>query len=357
MLPLSGSGLCGNTGALTSFGPSLVVHDQFNGDNGEGAVYLTGPRFNIIAGGSVFSGSDQELQTSFDFPFPISAIQANDHTLWLYSNLFPVPELQLTLGGGFDQLRETISSTQILSHTQFDPKIGVSWKVLPSTTLRAAWFETLKRPLIGDFSLRSGQTIEPTQVAGFNQLFDDLPGSSTRRWGVGIDQKLNKPFFESDTLLLGAEWSQRQLTVPFALTDPLTGNPAILEQGWKERYGRGYLSWLPSERLALNAGLDYQALHRTPFGANLDGFSTVQLLQVPFELRYFDPNGLLGLVRTTVVREQGQFLDVTTNQLSPGKGTFATVDMGIGWRYPGRPFIATFEVQNLLDFAFSFSGR
>jgi hypothetical protein len=75
---------------------------------------------------------------------------------------------------------------------------------------------------------------------------------------------------------------------------------------------------------------------------------------VPVELRYFDPDGLLGLVRTTVVREQGQFLDVTTGGVNPGKGTFATVDMGIGWRYPGRPLIATFEVQNLLDSHFHF---
>ena len=212
----------------------------------------------------------------------------------------------------------------------------------------------MKRPLIGDPSLRNGQTIEPTQVAGFNQLFDDLPGSKTRRWGVAIDQKLHNPFFASDTLLLGAEWSQRQLTVPFALIDPVTAAPSILEQGWKEKYGRGYLSWLPSERLALNAGLDYEALQRTPFGASLDGFSTVQLLQAPFELRYFDSERSVRLGQDYLVREQGQFFDVTSGGITPGKATFATVDMGIGWRYPGRPFIATFEVQNLLDSHFHF---
>jgi Flp pilus assembly protein TadD len=344
----------GNTGALVSSGLPFAVHDQFNGDNGEGAVYLTGPRFNLIAGGSVFSGSDQQLQTSFDLSFPITTFQASDHSVWFYSNLLPVPALRLTLGGSFDQLREKNDSTEILNRTEFAPKLGFSWDVLPNTTLRAAWFATLKRPLIGDPSLRSGQTIEPTQVAGFNQLFDDLPGSKTQRWGVGIDQNLQNPFFASDTLLLGAEWSQRQLTVPFALIDPLTGAPSILEQGWKERYGRGYLSWLPSKQLALNAGAGYEALYRTPFGANLDGFSTIQLLQFPLELRYFDPNGLLGLVRTTVVREHGQFFDVTSHEISPGKATFATVDLGIGWRYPGRPFIATFEVQNLLDSHFHF---
>jgi len=32
------------------------------------------------------------------------------------------------------------------------------------------------------------------------------------------------------------------------------------------------------------------------------------------------------------------------------------VDMGIGWRYPGRPLIASFEVQNLLDSNFHFQN-
>jgi hypothetical protein len=77
-------------------------------------------------------------------------------------------------------------------------------------------------------------------------------------------------------------------------------------------------------------------------------------LRAPLELRYFDPNGLLGLIRTTIVREQGQFFDVTTSNISPGKDTFATLDIGIGWRFPGRPFIATFEAENVLDSHFHF---
>jgi hypothetical protein len=191
-------------------------------------------------------------------------------------------------------------------------------------------------------------------VAGFNQLFDDVTGTRARRWGIGIDQKLPNPFFASDTFLLGAEWSQRQLNVPYESLDVPTGTTTITDLGWKERYGRGYLSWLLGERLSFNAEVDYEALHRTEFAASVDGFSQIQLLRVPVELRYFDPNGLLGLVRTTVVREQGQFFDVASGDISPGKGTFATVDMGIGWRYPGRPFIATLEVQNLLDAHFHY---
>jgi hypothetical protein len=201
--------------------------------------------------------------------------------------------------------------------------------------------------------LRNGQTIEPTQVAGFNQLFDDPTGARAQRWGVAIDQKVPNPFFKSDTLLLGAEWSQRQLSVPITFASG-GAVPTVVEPGWKERYGRAYLSWLLSERLAFNAAINYEALHRTELAADIDGFVKIQLLTAPIELRYFDPNGLIGLMRTTLVREQGQFLDVNSFEIGPGKGTFATVDMGIGWRYPGRPLIASLEIQNLLDSHFHY---
>jgi len=323
-------------------------------NSGETAAYLTGDRINIIAGGSTLSGSDQLRRTIPGLFSAVTPIQANDHSVWLYANLTPIPGLRLTLGGVFDQLSTTVDRIETLNRSEFDPKLGISFDVLSGTTLRAGWFTTLKRPLIGDLSFRSGQTIEPTQIVGFNQLFDDPAGTKTRRWGAAIDQKLPNPFFASDTLLLGAEWSQRQLSVPINVTDPSTGLPTIVEPGWKERYGRAYLSWLLNEQLAFNAAVEYEALDRSLLGADLDGFVNVQLLRAPVELRYFDPNGLLGLVRTTIVREQGQFFDVTNGTVSPGKGTFATLDLGIGWRYPGRPLIATFEAQNVLDSHFHF---
>ena len=72
------------------------------------------------------------------------------------------------------------------------------------------------------------------------------------------------------------------------------GVPTLVEPGWKERYGRGYLNWLLSERLAFNAAINYEALHRSELAADIDGFVKIQLLTAPIELRYFDPNGLLA---------------------------------------------------------------
>ena len=74
---------------------------------------------------------------------------------------------------------------------------------MPGTTARAAIFRTLKGPVV------SNQTIEPTQVAGFNQFFDDFDGTDAWRYGVGVDQKLGA------RAAIGAEFSARELTIPF----------------------------------------------------------------------------------------------------------------------------------------------
>ena len=55
--------------------------------------------------------------------------------------------------------------------------------------MRAAAFRVLKRTLITD------QTLEPTQVAGFNQFFDDLNGTEAWRYGGAIDQKFTDTIF------------------------------------------------------------------------------------------------------------------------------------------------------------------
>ena len=51
-------------------------------------------------------------------------------------------------------------------------KVGFRWNLTDRIQLRGAAFQTVKRALSVD------QTIEPTEVAGFNQLFDDINGTN-----------------------------------------------------------------------------------------------------------------------------------------------------------------------------------
>ena len=63
----------------------------------------------------------------------------------------------------------------------------MSWNLKPGTTLRAAGFRTLKRTLVTD------QTLEPTQVAGFNQFFDDPSATESEVFGLAVRPEIRTP--------------------------------------------------------------------------------------------------------------------------------------------------------------------
>ena len=62
------------------------------------------------------------------------------------------------------------------------------WHPSSATTVRAAVFSVLS------VTNYANQTIEPTQVAGFNQFYDDLIGSTSWRYGLGLDHKFSDQY-------------------------------------------------------------------------------------------------------------------------------------------------------------------
>ncbi|HEY0336095.1 MAG TPA: FecR domain-containing protein, partial [Burkholderiales bacterium] len=75
---------------------------------------------------------------------------------------------RLTVQGGVaaDRLSVRYSfNNDVISRNQWTPKLGVMWKPLTGTTVRAASLIAVRRPFVGS------QTLEPTQIAGCNQYF------------------------------------------------------------------------------------------------------------------------------------------------------------------------------------------
>ena len=87
-------------------------------------------------------------------------------------------DLSFTLGASYDDLEDPDFGTDGLN-----PKFGAVWDMAPDSTVRIAAFETLKRTLAAD------QTLEPTNIAGFNQFYDDFDATETKVYGIGFDQK------------------------------------------------------------------------------------------------------------------------------------------------------------------------
>ena len=108
------------------------------------------------------------------------------HNAYTYANINLLKNVTITAGASFDYLERAILPPFQEERSQFNPKFGITWNPFPSTTVRAAAFRVLKRTLITD------QTLEPTQVAGFNQFFDDPNVTEAWRYGAGHRSEIYK---------------------------------------------------------------------------------------------------------------------------------------------------------------------
>jgi tetratricopeptide (TPR) repeat protein len=296
----------------------------------------------VLPGTSLVSESDQEIK------------QKN---AYVYAYIPWGDTLTFTLGASYDDFESDETEVDTLTFNgislppeksttkykidknQFNPKFGITWQVQPDTTLRAAGFRTVAR------SLSSSQTVEPTQVAGFNQFYDDPEGSDINRYGLAIDQ-----VFTTD-LTAGAEYSWRDLEVVISDDDSTFD--------WDEQFARAYLYWTPHPRLAASAEYQYEKFDRDPAFTGKFRATELRTHKLPLGINYFHPNGLIGKLSATFIDQKGDFStsgpgfigDAPTKEESDN---FWLVDASIGYRLPKRRGLISLGVSNLFDESFNF---
>jgi hypothetical protein len=195
-------------------------------------------------------------------------------------------------------------------------------------------------------TLLTNQTLEPTQVAGFNQFYDDLESTDAWTYGAAVDQKF------SQTMFGGLEFTKRNLDVPIAFTDPFTGVTEVQRNGWDENVARAYFFWTPSDRVALSA--EYRYEHFTRSGDLTFGFSEVTTNRVPLGLKYFHPEGVGFALLGTYYNQNGEFQRRSSLCCESGSSTFWIADAALSYRFPKRYGFFTFGVTNLFDKQFKY---
>jgi len=252
---------------------------------------------------------------------------------YVYAHVRCPAGVKLTLGASGDVLRSKTGGDR----EQVNPKVGVTWSPLAATTLRASAFRALKRTLITD------QTLEPLDVAGFNQLFDDVPATRSWRYGVGADQKFSRTVFG------GVEGTRRDMTVPIQVDSG--GSQERREFSWKEYLARSYLYWAPGSWLALRAEYFFERLMRDgPFGTG--GVREASTHRVPLGLAVFHPSGLSAFAGATYYRQTGTFGDV--EPFRAGRDRFWLVDGGVRMQLPRRYGSIGVVATNVLNQRFRF---
>ena len=295
--------------------------------------YLQQARFVNFTAGAGYLQSD--FDTTFVFAGEGSPTSGStEHTNgYFYLTANPAPSVSLTTGLSADASHSPALS---LDRSQANPKLGVTWNVGPTTLLRAAAFRTLKRFLV------SSQTLEPTNVAGFNQFFDDANGTSSWRYGVGIDQKIGR------SLYAGGDFSYRENSSPL-----ITGAGEAIEfNDWQDSLGRVYLYATVGSDVALKAGYERGYVHDDA-GNNPDFVITSTTHRVPLEGRFFAANGAFGRLRVTHISQEGSFIDRQLTRFA-GEDGFWVVDASVGFRFPRQLGIVILDMRNLFDQRFRF---
>jgi Flp pilus assembly protein TadD len=301
-------------------------------------------QFNLITGAGFFKrDGTSTLTIGTVLPPPDDAIVSvsdagTNHTnVYAYAYLNYLKNVTLTLGVSGDFLTGDSPELKDNDINQVNPKFGVTWEPMPGTTLRAAAFRTLKRTLITD------QTLEPTQVAGFNQFFDDFNTTKAWRYGAAVDQKFSRDVFG------GVEISKRDLKVPATDQD---FNPIRVD--WEEGLARAYLFWTPHPWWALRAEYQYERVRRDE--QLTDGIKSSNTQRVPLGVNFFHPSGFGAALLATYYHQNGDFESIKeAGLIQSGSDSFWNVDAAVSYRLPKRYGFLSLGVTNLFDKKFNYS--
>jgi len=230
------------------FGPIIAVdeiHSDINDKNSE-IQYISNYHFYSFVTGASYTNQEGEELSTFLLTSGGNVISGSPKTItiddtsknvYIYNYFKLTNSINLTIAFN----NEYYDSVSGISENQISPKLGFTWDITPDTNFRIAGFQTLKR------KITSNQTIEPTHIAGFNQLFDDPTATDAKRYGIALNSHITNNFY------LGLELTARNLTIPSRQL-----NGTILYKEQDENLHQVFLNWVISNNYALNLAYIYE---------------------------------------------------------------------------------------------------
>ncbi len=319
---------------------NFTLENRQKGTQAETQLLYKAEPFNVIAGlggySLDFSSSDS------DNPSGEPDATITQQIAYGYANIKMPDNVIWTVGLSYQS-----DESPYANLNEFNPKLGVQWAITDQVSLRAAAFKAVKRALAFE------QTIEPTQVAGFNQLADYVDETVVENYGVALDVRFSPQLFG------GLEALRRDTDVPLGRLS----QPEFYEVAHnKEDFYSAYLYWLPNRNWALSASLRYEKIE-TDQNCALCLFlypAELQTLSVPLSVQYFDPSGFFAGLGIVYVNQDIQAIDPESSMpgsfvLMPTQNEeFTLVDVGLGYRLPKRRGIVALQANNVFDKEFRY---
>lgn len=224
------------------------------------------------------------LEPFLDDPITINETTSyrSSYGYWKFS---PLTTLEFTAGIDYAELDADAFSKKI---SGWYPKFSLVYQVHPDIDLRAAYFQSLKRPS------QIEQTLEPTNLSGFNQFFDEADGIESNQYALGFDVDAGRGNW------FGGEMYFQKSDIPFGAEN------TVMQ---KAESTRGRLSWnWSAEPWAISATYHFERSKylniENAFG-NIPSPLTTH--KVPLQIQWHSDGGLMVSATATFLEQSAEF--------------------------------------------------
>ncbi|MEW8028160.1 MAG: FecR domain-containing protein [Candidatus Thiodiazotropha sp.] len=314
-------------------------------------------------GGLSYNRDELDTISTFDYspipcplPFPNCAQRSafTEKQSRLYGYYFYNPSNILHLTAAISAVRD---ESEIFDdkETRILPKLGVQWSISSASVLRAALFRTNSSAVTAS----SYQTLEPSHVAGFNQIHDEFRQTESWNFGLSLDHHF------TSTLAVGIRGLNRNGETPFTLLDTMTFNSSTVDVEFEETSVNAWVNWTPQKNLSVSIDYEYNDLDSATNvdaanfnGLAPDGVVKLETHRFPISFNYYHPSGLIFSAIATYINQEGVFQG--NSILDPPQSAedeFWQTDLQLSYRLPDKYGLISFGVKNVLDEDFNFEDR
>lgn len=354
---LAVSGIWNDTHQRASLNGATAGQVRLTGPQLEGQVVFRQRRVTWVGGAGFFDGT-------FDAYAAGTGVEGFG-SVYGYAKIRALGPVELTAGlagegmtspvGLLPPKDSNIGATDVTySDWRLSPKLGMTATFKSGTTFRAAAFSKLAS------SIGRLQTLEPTQVAGFNQFYEEVGGTRSWNYGVGVDQRLVK------ILYFGVSGVRRETVAPeadcpnpgqFSGCSGFRGS-TVAEKRNEEDIVSAYVNVLIGKRVSASLDWNYDRRDFTtttvvPLTTEFEDYNETQRLRP--QVRVFLPIGFYASAAASRYTQWAHlFVDITSPDRRIQTAHFWTLDAAVGWRLPKRLGSISLEGTNLTDREFSF---
>jgi len=250
----------------------------------------------------------------------------NNAYLYNYLNINSIKSTLIT-GLSLDQFTAAENKKN-----EINPKLGFLWTPNNKITVRAAAFKVFKRSIV------TNKTLEPTQIAGFNQLYDDFNASPSYRYGLGMDYNWKRKYF------IGIESSKRNIEQREYLTD------SFIDSERNETDLHAYIYGLPHKYISISAELTKYTIKQEVTNDQIivTRPNFVDTLTLPITLKILLSKGIYTSLKGTYVDQKTEFKGHTVATQAI-RDRFPVFDISVQYNLPRKFGTVSLSIQNIFE--------